>query len=340
MDTLLRTARWLLASATILYCVGLLVLELLWKTGTQEYWWLNLANIFALLLFAPLLLLAPLALLSRSRKAQFAVLATCAMFLWMFGPQLLPRTAQASSGVHLRVATFNLHSDRAEREVAEIITAIRTRPADVYLLQELSEPAAAAIREQLARDYPYQLLVPASDPTGMGMISRHSLDKLRWQTAPMQTARLHVGDSSITLINVSLSAPEIKRHHIPGMRRVQGISGYHTSKRDGEVLRLLSVIDDAHGPLIVAGDFNLSDRESDYRQLAGRLHDAYAETHSGFGFTFPSRLRIKQLTIPIPLIRIDYVWSAGGVAPVGAETKCSIVSDHCLVDAELQFNGT
>jgi endonuclease/exonuclease/phosphatase (EEP) superfamily protein YafD len=339
MDKLFRTIQWLLASATILYCAGLLVLALLWETGIQRYWWLNLANIFALFLFAPLLLLAPTALLSRSRGGQFAVLAASAVFFCMFGPQLLPRNPQASSGVRLRVATYNLHSDRAERQVAEIIATIRTRPADVYLFQELSEPAAAAIREQLVQDYPYQALVPASDPTGMGIISRHPLDMSPRQIAFMQTARLHVGDSLISLINVSLTGPEIKQRHVPRVGWVLWIGGYFTGQRDGQIRELLHAVGNIHGPLILAGDFNLSDRELAYRQLARQLHDAYAETRSGFGFTFPSRLRIKQLMVSAPLVRIDYIWSAGEVVPTTAETICGMASDHCLVDAELKLSS-
>jgi endonuclease/exonuclease/phosphatase (EEP) superfamily protein YafD len=340
MGKLLRMTRRLLASATILYCAGLLILALLWETGIQGYRWLDLANIFALLLFAPLLFLAPAAFLSGSPRAQLAVVIACTIFLWVFGPRLLPRNMQASGGARLRVATFNLHSNRAERQVVEIITAIRARPADVYLLQELSEPVATAIREQLARDYPYQALVPASAATGMGMISRHPLDMPPRQTAPIQTAQLRVGDSSITLINVSLTGPEIKWRRVRGVGRLPRIGSYDTGKRDGEVIQLLRAVDDAHGPLIVAGDFNLSDREPNYRQLAGRLLDAYAETRSDFGFTYPSRLRLKQLTIPAPLIRIDYVWSTGGVIPAAAETSCGIASDHCLVSAELKLSGS
>lgn len=338
MGLLLRAIRGLVAAVTICYAAALLAASLLFKTGTHGYWWLDLANIFALLLFAPLLLLAPMALITRSRAALLAVLAACAVFLWMFGPRLLPKTGQASGGAHLRVATFNLHSDRAERQVDEIIAAIRARPADVYMFQELSKPAAAAIREQLARDYPYQALVPTGDPSGMGVISRLPLDMAQRQAAPLQKARLRMGDASITLINVSLTGPQMAEHRIRGFGWVPGVGGYHTSTRDGEIARLLRAVDETRGPLVVAGDFNLSDREPDYERLAARLHDAYAETTPGFGFTFPSSLRVKQVTLPTPLIRIDYVWSAGGFIPTGAATSCGIVSDHCAVVADLKLS--
>ncbi len=337
MRTLLRTARRLLAIATILYCAGLLVLALLWTIGFQGVWWLELANIFAPHLFAPLLLLAPAAILSHSRWQQIAVLTACAVFLGLFGPRMIPRMAQAVSGPRIRVATFNLHSSFAEPQVAEIIAVIHAQQADVYLFQELSAPAAAAIQQHLARDYPYQALVPSAGSTGMGLISRYPLDRQPRQNAPMQTALLRVGDHSITLINASLIRPEIKRRYLPGVGWVQGLGGYHTGKRSRQIVQLLRAIDDVQGPLVVGGDFNLSDCEPDYARMAARLHDAYAETSSGFGFTFPNGLRARQLPIPSPLIRIAYVWSAGGVVPAATAISCGSASDHCMVIADLRL---
>ncbi|MBK9711740.1 MAG: endonuclease/exonuclease/phosphatase family protein [Kouleothrix sp.] len=337
MPAVLQTARRTLIVATMLYCAGLLVLALLCKIGMHGFWWLDLANIFALLLFAPLLLLIPAALLWHSRGPQIAVLVACAAFVGLFGQQLLPRAEQSGSGPRLRVATFNLHSGLAEPQVAEIVAAIRERPADVYLFQELSEPAAIAIKQHLAQEYPHQTLVPSAEHAGMGMISRYPLDMPLQQDEPLQTAQVRVGDRSVTLINVSLTSPEIKRRRLPVVGWVQGLGGYRTGKRAREMEQLLRAADNARGPLVVAGDFNLSDREPGYGQLAARLHDAYAETRPGFGFTFPSSLHIGQLAIPARLVRIDYVWSAGGVVPTSAEVSCGDASDHCMVIADVRI---
>jgi endonuclease/exonuclease/phosphatase (EEP) superfamily protein YafD len=43
---------------------------------------------------------------------------------------------------------------------------------------------------------------------------------------------------------------------------------------------------------------------------------------------------------PIPLIRIDYVWSAGGVVPAAARVACASRSDHCMVIADLQVGDS
>ncbi len=68
MRTLLRMTGRLLVGLTWIYCIGLVVLALLWLAGIQGIWWLDLVNVFALCLFAPLLLLAPHWAISRDNS--------------------------------------------------------------------------------------------------------------------------------------------------------------------------------------------------------------------------------------------------------------------------------
>jgi endonuclease/exonuclease/phosphatase (EEP) superfamily protein YafD len=339
MRALLWTARRLLAVVAILYCAGLLVLALLWTIGIQGIWWLNLANVFALCLFAPLAIVAPAALLSRRRGLHSSVAIACAACLGVFGPQMIPPAVQAHSGPRIRVATFNLHYGLAEPQLADIIAAIRAQQADVVALQELSAPAAAAIRQQLAADYPHQALAPSTELTGMGLISRYPLAEAQKQGAAMQTALLRIGGNSVPVINVSLTKPELKRRRLPLVRWAKYIRNYRTSKRAHEIALLLRTIGAVQGPLVVAGDFNLSDREPVYAQFAELLHDSFRETIWGFGYTFPSSLYLGAVPLSRPLIRIDYVWCAGGVVPTTTQVACGGVSDHCIVVADMRLGS-
>jgi endonuclease/exonuclease/phosphatase (EEP) superfamily protein YafD len=70
------------------------------------------------------------------------------------------------------------------------------------------------------------------------------------------------------------------------------------------------------------------------------MHDAYRETAWGFGFTFPNDQRLGRLAVPFPLVRIDYVWSRGGVMPALAWVDCaSSGSDHCMLIADLRVGS-
>jgi endonuclease/exonuclease/phosphatase family metal-dependent hydrolase len=336
MRTLLRMTGRLLVGLIWLYYVVIIVLALLWLAGIQGIWWLDLANVFALCLFAPLLLLAPIPWLIPARRLRAAAVLAVLAFFALFGPRFIPPAAQHTGGAPLRMATFNLHYGLDDVQLVDRIAAIRAQHADVVALQELSAPAAKAIQRDLIHEYPYQALAPSESFTGMGVISRYALQVQQPPQLAAQLALVRVGSLDVTLINVSLTSPELKQRRLPGVGWVKGLGGYRINKRSRDVERLLQMIDQVRGPLVVAGDFNLSDREADYSQFAARLHDAYRETSWGFGHTYPSSLRLAGIPIALPLVRIDYVWSAGGVVPAAAWAACGGESDHCMVIADMQ----
>src|SRR5262245_28547540 len=135
MRVLLGTARRLLAAATILYCVGLIVLALLWLAGIQGIWWLDLLNMFALCLFAPLLVIVPLTYVVSPRQLRSVLVLASAGFLGLFGARLIPPAIPSGGAAQLRVATFNLHYVLEDAALAGTIAAIRAQHADVVALQ-------------------------------------------------------------------------------------------------------------------------------------------------------------------------------------------------------------
>ena len=335
MGTVTRLARWLLIGAAMLYCVAVVALALLWSLHPDGIWWLALSNVFALYLFAPLLLIAPAALLLRSRWLRRAASIMLVAFLALFGQRFIPPLERPTEGARLRVMTINqLYSNQ---RVADLIAAIRAQDADIVAIQELSEPVAEATSRQLRDAYPHQFLTPGAEDYGLGILSRYPL-RMAARTRGFVGLRMivDVDGAAITLINVHLNAPQVTTRRLRQFRPVKVVLDYDTSQRAGDFPSLLREIDAVAGPLVVMGDFNTSDREPPYAELAGRLHDAYRETAWGFGFTFPDNRRIARLTVPFPLVRIDYVWSRGGLAPVAARVACdSGGSDHCAVVADL-----
>jgi vancomycin resistance protein VanJ len=336
--TLTRAARGLLIGAAMLYCIAVVVLGLLWTIGPDRAWWLALSNVFALYLFAPLLLLAPAGLLLRSPWLRAAALLALAAFLALFGPRLIPPLGRPAEGAHLRVMTINqlYTNDR----VADLVAAIRMQGADVVAIQELSEPMAEAAGRQLRDVYPYQFLTTGTEDYGLGILSRYPL-RMPARTRGFVGQRMIVDmdGAAITMLNIHLNAPQVETRRLRRFRRVKMVLDYDTSQRAYEFSGLLREIDAVDGPLVVTGDFNTSDREPPYAELAARLHDAYRETAWGFGFTFPNDQRLARLTVPFPLVRIDYIWSRSGVTPAAARVVCdSGGSDHCAVVADLRVS--
>jgi len=314
--------------------MGLFALAALWAFVEQRPWWLELTNTFALLLFAPLLLLLLAALLVRSRWMTGATVAVLALFVALFGARFVPPAAPVATGTPLRIMTFNqLYTNQ---RVPEVIAAIRAQQADIIGLQELSEPVAEALKAELIGAYPYQALVPGNQ-SGLGLISRYPFQSSGEASSVRgQRVTIQLDGQTVTILNIHLAAPAIRTRKIPRLG-IPVITGYDAGSPTRQVGRLVGEIDQVAGPLIVLGDFNTGDREPRYAQLAARMHDAFRETNWGFGFTFPDHKRIGPLTFPFPLVRIDYVWSKGGALPTAAHVECNNSgADHCFLVADLR----
>jgi endonuclease/exonuclease/phosphatase (EEP) superfamily protein YafD len=338
VQALRRATRWLLIGATLIYCIGLLTLAVLWATAGSPPWWLAIANVFALLLFAPLLLCIPAALFIRSRWMQGAVAVVLMLFLVLFGTHFLPRSAPPSGGPAIRVMTFNQLF--TNKRVADIIREIRVQDADVVGLQEFSEQTAEAFKTELIEEYPYQFLQPGNQ-NGLGLISRYPfLTQGIDESQHGQRVTIQLEGQTVTIISLHLTAPYIESYRSRRLFALPIITDYDTSAPNRQIDRLLAGIATIDGPLIVMGDFNTSDRERHYAKLAAVMHDAYRETNWGLGFTFPDHKRIGDLKFPFPLIRIDYVWSKGGALPVAAHVECNNSgADHCFLVADLQVGA-
>ena len=338
MHTLRRTTRWLLIGATVMYCIGLFILAALWAAVGQQPWWLEIANVFALLLFAPLLLLIPAALVIRSWWMRGAVAAVLLLFLALFGVRFLPRSAPPSGGTAIRVMTFNqLFSNE---RTADIIHEIRAQHADVVGLQEFSEQTAEALKTELIGEYPYQFLEPGNQ-NGLGLISRYPFQTQGVDESQHgQRVTIQLGGQTVTIISLHLQAPAVSSHHSRALLGLPVITNYDASAPNREIDRLLAGVQKIDGPLIIMGDFNTSDREPRYAKLAAVLHDAFRETNWGLGFTFPDHKRFGPVTLPFPLIRIDYVWSKGGALPAAAHVECNNTgADHCFLVADLRVGA-
>jgi vancomycin resistance protein VanJ len=332
---LVWAARGIFIGAALIYCIVVVALGLFWSVRIQEAWWVELSRIFAIFLFAPLLLLAPAALLIRSRWLRAATALATLVFLAMFGARLLPPLGQPANGARLRVLTINqLYTNT---RTADLVAAIRAQQADIVTIQELTPRLAAAAKQQLLDLYPYQVLAAGDRDLGLGVLSRYPLRLAeREQEYIAQRMMVDVDGRAVALINVHPRAPQVRTRRLRQFHPVKLILNYDTTLRGRELPRLLETIDAIDGPLIVAGDFNTSDREPPYAELNQRLHDAFGETGWGFGFTFPNDNRLARLRVPFPLVRIDYIWSNGGVLPAASRVICDFGgSDHCAVVADL-----
>jgi endonuclease/exonuclease/phosphatase (EEP) superfamily protein YafD len=331
------------------YLVGLFAWAVLHTLAADRWWWLFLLSTLACYLFLPLLLLPAIALYTQQHALWPGIAVGALLWLYLYGGLLLPAAlhlpAQADApALSLRVMTYNMLVHNTDS--AGAIAAIRTADADIVALQELHPAFAAAIQHELRGDYPYQVLVPREDTTGMGVISRYPMletgDRLRgsWGGVP-QILRIDAAGTHITLVNIHARSTSLG---YGGNLRISPASiEASIREREQQMQALAAFVAAQRGPLIVAGDFNTGDQSRAYGMVARVLNDAWREVGHGLGHTFPgsatpgsSRPSVAGVRLPMWLVRIDYIFYSEHWQAREAEIgPWDGVSDHRPVVARL-----
>lgn len=321
-----------------IYFLGLfawLALFLILRDGSP---WLFAVNSFAAYLFVPLPLAAIAAWLApRPWAWSLWAQSAAAAVAWaaLFGGLFLPRTAlvaAAPDAPRLRVLTANLLG--FNENTAATLAGLLAAGADVAALHELNPDVAAAIRAELADEYPYQVLEPRIAYTGGGVISRYPLRPTgealsgEWLGTP-QVLGVDVNGRVVTLI--SFHAPS-------GIERV--------AEREAAARGIAAYAAAHSGPLIVAGDLNATGQNRAHDLITRELADAWETAGWGLGHTFPgangrgsSRPRLLGIPVPKWLIRIDFVFYSRPLSPVAAAVgPWDGVSDHRPVVVDFVLN--
>ncbi len=87
------------------------------------------------------------------------------------------------------------------------------------------------------------------------------------------------------------------------------------------------------GPILIAGDFNLTVDSNIYRDLWSDYQNAYGETGFGFGYTKRTKINIFRYNS-----RIDHILSSPELRPVRSWTGPDMGSDHLPLIADFVLN--
>lgn len=326
-------------TVSVLYALGLLAYLLLRETLWQT-WWGEVAVNFAPWLFVPLLVLVPLAVLVRSWPLRGATAVAVMVFLVLYGDRFLPRRPPAipPDAARFTIMTFNVHVRNNDPD--RVAAAIEREAPDIVALQELRPAMAEALSARLADRYPYRLLQPEQGFRGSGVLSRYPI---REEKAPVlaggvrvsQHLVLDVAGQPLELFNVHLHIPEPPPAEERSVLEEIAPGPASLTRQDLELNTLMDQIGQLSGPLIVVGDFNLTDQSPGYAQLTTLLRDAYREAGWGFGLTFPNARRVQGFYIPFPLLQLDYVFHSPDLQASRAWVGRDGGSDHRYLVVEL-----
>jgi endonuclease/exonuclease/phosphatase (EEP) superfamily protein YafD len=289
-------------------------------------------NVFGFVLpwlFIPSALMLPLALWHRSRKIILLASIPAALFLLTYGQLFLPSLPATKTGHAFTVMTYNVlfsnpHANR-------VIAVIDTHDPDILALHELHH-TTTELEMQLSEEYPYYRIEP-----GLGIFSRYPIKDYMTFTMDgeskslAQQCVLDIGGHQTTLISVHPAAPPIKSVSPFGLPLAIPL-GMYSENRDAHLNSLFAHLEEIEGPLILVGDFNLSDQESHYTELTKNLRDAHRESGWGLGFSFTNYRRLG-----VPVWRIDYVFHSPDLAALHTTVGDYGGSDHRPVIARLGF---
>jgi endonuclease/exonuclease/phosphatase (EEP) superfamily protein YafD len=213
-----------------------------------------------------------------------------------------------------------------------ILETIRADSPDVLLLQELNTGLASRLQNELKDVYPYQILEPVDNPSGIGVISKFPIQPsdvslpLLWVGGP-QVLELDWNGEQITLVNF---------HMFPttGILPLDEVEkGIRLREQEAFILANLA---NQSGSAIMGGDANTNSLSDAYQTITEELIDSYRSAGYGLGNTFPGgttpggdRPHIGSLYVPAWLMRIDYVFHSNDWTTLSARTaRIDGVSDH------------
>lgn len=330
----------LIATAANFYCLGIFTwLVLRWLFG-DRWWWVFMINTFNFYLFllVPVLLLVALEI--HHKQLLMTSGAALVLGLYLYGGLFLPSLRSSSaSGPALTIMTYNILG--FNRHAEGVVAAIRAADADVVALQELNLPVAKSIQEELADEYPYQVLNPKARTTGMGVISRYPLTSTgktlsgSWTSKP-QILTLDFAGSPVTVLNLHTLATHLTKGH-----KME----WSIRRRERQARAVADFARTHSGPLIAPCDCNTTEFSMAYQTITKPLRDPWRAVGWGLGHTFPgadspgsSHPHVVGIAVPKWLVRIDYVfhsphWRASW-ARIGPWDG---VSDHRPVVVELRL---
>jgi endonuclease/exonuclease/phosphatase (EEP) superfamily protein YafD len=308
--------------------------------GTREGW-IELADDLEPWAFLPVPVIGALAAVTGSSSLAAASAAMAGTFGLRWGHRYLRSgSSSARRSSDLTIMTFNTLA--WQREGHDLEASILSASPDIVGLQEIGPRAAEHLATTLADRFPYHYVTPSPSPNGATVLSRYPLrDAVAFRASERghwwQRMLIDTPNGPITYFNIHTKIPYVKATHWRiGKRHIP--LEFHAQRRRREVEKLVAMIDKTEGPVIVVGDFNMTERSPDYRLVATRLRDAYRAVGNGLGHTFPrAGAWPRMFPTPWPTLRLDYVWHSPQFESTWAYRGDAGHSDHHPVVVGLRW---
>jgi endonuclease/exonuclease/phosphatase family metal-dependent hydrolase len=337
--------RHAVVGAGIGYAGGVLGYALLRPLLRNREGWIELVDDLEPWAYAPVPVLGLLGAALGSGSLVTATASLAAAFGLRWGHRYLRRsrpTPSARSNVELTMMTFNTLA--WQREGRDLEASISEANPDVVGLQEIGPRGADHLAQTLADRWPYHFITQSASSSGAAVLSRYPISEpVAFRASPSghwwQRMTIEAPSGPFTYLNIHTKIPHIRTTH-------QKLAGrrfpleFHAEQRRSEVQALVAMLERMDGPVIVGGDFNMTERSPDHRLLSTRLHDAFKAVGAGFGMTFPKRGSFpRAFPAPFPLLRLDYIWHSRHFVASWAYKGDGGQSDHHPIVAGFRLSA-
>lgn len=320
--------RWL--ESILVWYILFMIVYLFARFILQTEWrFIALVNNAVPYLFFPVIVgLAIAALLKSRRLTGLYFLVALIGALWII-PPLIPAQFNASetdSGID--IITFNLYPYNEEFDA--VTDWILAHSPDILALQEL--PADQSLVADIEASYEYG--ISQAYETGHAFYSNYPIVEsgdIQVNETIMQRVVVDIEGTQVVFYNVHLFMPFNDREADWLVLR------YDESRRNAQIEVLLELIQAETLPVIVTGDFNMTEWSPMYHQIASVLDDAYRQTSWGIGATWPAG-ESEDTSDGYPrLLRLDYVWYSEPIEANYAIVGSAPGSDHFPLRVELNI---
>lgn len=315
-----------------LYGVAMIVLLLLWWLTGERLFFVNMFVNLLPAAFYPALLLLSILLILRAGRIALLVLPALIAFGVLYAPAFIPKSPlPPSSAPEITVLSYNILA--INRNLEAVADVILEADADIIAIQEAHIDFQTYAETNLIERYPY--IVSQQAPTfsraeGRMILSKYPITSAHIEAGYARTilylrAEIEIADETIAVYNVHLHPPT--PHWV-----------FSTERRHGDLEVLLSDAANDSLPVLLVGDFNMSDATQDYRLTASHYTDTYRERANNIGTSHPNGgVFYHRLSLIPSFIRIDYIFHDAYFAGVEAQVIRAGSSDHFPLWARLRL---
>ncbi|MEG4089165.1 endonuclease/exonuclease/phosphatase family protein [Microcoleus sp. Pol12B4] len=274
------------------------------------------------------------------KKRWFTIISAIACILlisWLHVKYFYPTPIKITdSQPSIKILSHNLSWHKTQSPT--LLKLINQQKPDIIFLQEIVRKHTERAFTWLKADYPYQIGTPP-----VGILSKYPIVSseilhLAGHPETQQRTIIKFNEQEVVIYNMQATGPWLSRYK---KLRFLKIPVYKYDKRSPEIQDLVQRVERETLPVIVAGDFNMTDETQDYDRVQKVMQDSFRKSGFGFGFTWPHGWELNLLVksanwrLNYPVCRIDYIWYSKHWGAKSSSVLEATESDHLPVAAEL-----